>query len=73
MLGWLMSGRQGSDCARRIAGPIRCANQGVPHLQADRKPAAVQILLTHTKIERIVGYLGVDVEDALAFAEGAEE
>jgi hypothetical protein len=33
----------------------------------------VQILLTHTKIERIVGYLGVDVEDALAFAEGAEE
>ncbi len=33
----------------------------------------MQILLAHTKIERIVGYLGVDVEDALAFAEGAEE
>jgi hypothetical protein len=26
-------------------------------------------LLAHTKIERIVRYLGVDVEDALAFAE----
>ena len=33
---------------------------------------AVQILLGHTKIENTVHYLGVDVEDALALAEGTE-
>jgi integrase len=33
---------------------------------------AVQILLGHTKIESTVRYLGVDIEDALALAEGAE-
>jgi integrase len=33
---------------------------------------AVQILLGHTKIESTVRYLGVEVEDALALAEGTE-
>ena len=33
---------------------------------------AVQILLGHTKIESTVRYLGVDIEDALALAEGIE-
>lgn len=33
---------------------------------------AVQILLGHTKIESTVRYLGVDIEDALAQAEGTE-
>ncbi len=33
---------------------------------------AVQILLGHAKIENTVRYLGVDVEDALALAEGTE-
>ena len=33
---------------------------------------AVQILLGHTKIEKTVPYLGVDVEDALDLAEHAE-
>ena len=33
---------------------------------------AGQILLGHTKIESTVRYLGVDVEDALALAEGTE-
>jgi site-specific recombinase XerC len=33
---------------------------------------AVQILLCHTKIKSTVRYLGVDVEDALALAEGTE-
>ena len=33
---------------------------------------AVQILVGHTKIENTVRYLGVDVEDALALAEGTE-
>ena len=32
----------------------------------------VQILLGHTKIESTVRYLGVDIEDALALAEGTE-
>jgi hypothetical protein len=32
----------------------------------------VQILLGHTKIESTVRYLGFDVEDALALAEGTE-
>ena len=33
---------------------------------------AVQILLGHTKIDSTVRYLGVDIEDALALAEGTE-
>ena len=33
---------------------------------------AVQFLLGHTKIESTVRYLGVDIEDALALAEGTE-
>jgi site-specific recombinase XerC len=33
---------------------------------------AVQILLGYTKIESTVRYLGVDIEDALAIAEGTE-
>ncbi|RWO29992.1 MAG: integrase [Mesorhizobium sp.] len=33
---------------------------------------AVQILLGHTKIENTVRYLGVDMEDALALAEGTQ-
>ena len=33
---------------------------------------AVRILLGHTKIESTVRYLGVDVEDALALAEGTD-
>ena len=33
---------------------------------------AVQILLGHGKIENTVRYLGIDVEDSLAFAENTE-
>jgi integrase len=33
---------------------------------------AIQLLLGHTTIENTVRYLGVDVEDALALAEGTE-
>jgi hypothetical protein len=32
----------------------------------------VQLLLGHSKIEYTVRYLGADVEDALALAEGTE-
>ena len=33
---------------------------------------AVQILLGHTRIESTVRYLGIDIEDALALAEGTK-
>jgi site-specific recombinase XerC len=33
---------------------------------------AVQIVLGHRKIESTVRYLGVDIEDVLAFSEGTE-
>lgn len=33
---------------------------------------AVQLLLGHTKLDRTVRYLGVEVEDALAIAEGID-
>jgi len=33
---------------------------------------AVQLLLGHTKIESTVGYLGIEVDDALAIAEQAD-
>jgi integrase len=32
-------------------------------------PRAIQLLLGHTKIESTVGYLGIEVDDALAIAE----
>ncbi len=32
-------------------------------------PRAVQLLLGHTKVESAVGYLGVEVDDAIAIAE----
>lgn len=36
------------------------------------KLRAVQILLGHSKIEKTVRYLGIDVEDAPALAENTE-
>ena len=33
---------------------------------------AVQLLLGHTKMDSTVRYLGVELEDALAIAEGVE-
>lgn len=33
---------------------------------------AVQILLGHTNIENTVGYLGVDIDDALTLSERTE-
>ena len=33
------------------------------------KLRAVQLLLGHSKLERTVGYLGVEVDDALAISE----
>lgn len=33
---------------------------------------AVQLLLGHTKMDRTVRYLGVDIADALTFSEGSD-
>jgi site-specific recombinase XerD len=59
--------------ARGLRYALTLPNEGVDHLQDNGQSArAVQILLGHTKIESTVRYLGVDVEDALALAEGTE-
>lgn len=54
----------GTHSLRRTKAPIIYKQTG--------NLRAVQILLGHTKIETTVRYLGVEVEDALALAEGTE-
>jgi len=54
----------GTHSLRRTKASIICKQTG--------NLRAVQILLGHTKIESTVRYLGVDIEDALALAEGTE-
>jgi integrase len=60
---------------------LRCEDYGTHSLRRSKAAIiykqtgnlrAVQILLGHTKIETTVRYLGVEVEDALALAEGTE-
>lgn len=60
---------------------LRCEDYGTHSLRRTKASIiykqtgnlrAVQILLGHTKIESTVRYLGVDIEDALALAEGTE-
>ncbi|MDB5694066.1 MAG: integrase family protein [Alphaproteobacteria bacterium] len=60
---------------------LRCKDYGTHSLRRTKAAIiykqtgnlrAVQILLGHTKIETTVRYLGVEVEDALALAEGTE-
>jgi len=45
---------------------IRCDEQRQP---GSGNLRAVQILLGHTKLESTVGYLGVEVDDALQLSE----
>jgi integrase len=54
----------GTHSLRRTKASIICKQTG--------NLRAVQILLGHSKIESTVRYLGVDIEDALALAEGTE-
>jgi site-specific recombinase XerC len=54
----------GTHSLRRTKASIICKATG--------NLRAVHILLGHTKIEKTVRYLGVDVEDALTLAEGTE-
>ena len=41
-----------------------------PHPRTTGTLRAVQLLLGHTKIENTVRYLGIEVDDALAIADG---
>ena len=73
MPGSSTNGRLGSDCDGRTTAPIHSA--GRKRLSSTSRRGnlrAVQILLGHTKIESTVRYLGADIEDALALAEGTE-
>ena len=63
----------GDSCrlaSRGLRHAFAASDKGGHHLQATGNLRAVQILLGHTKIEATVRYLGVEVEDALALAEG---
>jgi site-specific recombinase XerC len=57
---------------RTIWNALAATDHGVNLCKATRDLRAVQILLGHTKIENTFRYLGVNIEDALTLAEGAE-
>ncbi len=62
-----MSGSRRSDFEAKTMEHIRFEER-----KATGNLRAVHILLGHAKIENMVRYLGVDVEDALTLAEGIE-
>ena len=72
MLGLSMNGSRALDYAERGMAhtPFGRTKASIIYKQTGNL-RAVQILLGHTKIESTVRYLGVDIEDALAIAEGA--
>ena len=73
MPGSSTNGSLRSDCAERTTAThsLRRTKASIIYKQTGNL-RAVQILLGHTKIEGTVRYLGVDIEDALALAEGTE-
>jgi hypothetical protein len=63
------------DTTAPMAVPHRPCNKGrLPTLiyHKTKNLLAVQLLLGHTRIESIVRYLGIDVDDALEMAERTE-
>ena len=50
---------------------LRCTKASIIYKRTGNL-RAVQILLGHTRIESTVRYLGIDIEDALALAEGTK-
>lgn len=46
--------------------------KGGADLQKTGNLCAVQLLLGHTKMDRTVRYLGVDLDDALSLSEGID-
>ena len=56
----------------RLRHPFTPPDESLYRYKQTGNLRAVQILLGHTKIESTVRYLGVDIEDALALAEGTE-
>lgn len=61
-------GLRREDCGTHL---LRRTKAAVIYKQASSL-RAVQTLLGHTEIETAVGYLGVEVEDALTSAEATE-
>lgn len=53
----------------RLWYPFNATYEGHPDLQKTGNLRAVQLLLGHTKMDSIVRYLGVELNDALAVAE----
>lgn len=70
-LGLLMSGDRDRTAPGGLRDSLRRTKASIIYKQTGNL-RAVQILLGHTKIESVVRYLGVDVEDALAIADGME-
>ena len=66
--------RQKVSSARteRIRDTFDAADEGGADLQETGNLRAVQLLLGHGKMDSTVRYLGIELEDALAIAEGIE-
>jgi site-specific recombinase XerC len=52
--------------------PFDAAHESHPDLQKTGNLRAVQLLLSHTKMDSTVRYLGIELEDALTIAEAIE-
>jgi integrase len=57
---------------RRLWDALDAKDQGNADLAAHEEPAAVQLLLGHSKLESTVRYPGIEVDDALEISEQTE-
>ena len=62
----------GSDCGVKLRHAFAASDEGIDHLQGDRKPACRPDLSWAHENQSTVRYLGVDVEDALRLAEATD-
>src|SRR6516165_3837761 len=69
MLGSSASGSPASGSTQAYSAHIRYAEPRPHSFTVAPTTCAVQLLLGHKKIESTVGYLGIEVDDALATAE----
>lgn len=69
---WFKTGSLQSDCRASYATHSMRRTKANLIYRKTGNLRVVQLLLGHTKIDRTVRYLGVEVEDALALAEGID-
>jgi len=63
-------GRQYRARSDQVRHARVAAHEGGADLSPDRQPCALfQMLLGHARIESTVGYLGIEVDDAIEIAE----